>query len=339
MTIHSSNALARSLQAFLTDYLPRIKGLSSHTILSYRDTLVLLLRYLASSKKIEITSLDLDHIALEDVVNFLCYLETTRHNKTSTRNVRLAAIHAFFHHVAMQLPERLEQAQQILSIPLKRAQTRPVDYLEYEEISAVLESVDRTTPDGRRDYALLATMFNTGSRVQEIVDLRISDCQLHKPFQVRLSGKGRKVRICPLWPQTAELLGNLCMERNASHDSRASLFLNHRGKQLTRYGVRYILARQCKRAQAICPSLASKRLHPHSMRHSTAIYLLKSGVDLVTISQWLGHASMNTTNRYAAIDMEMKREAIAKAEPPYEHPQVPGTWRSDTTILEWLESL
>ena len=241
--------------------------------------------------------------------------------------------------MAAQFPERLEQAQRILSIPLKRAETQPVDYLEYEEIRAVLESVDRATPYGRRDYALLATMFNTGARVQEIIDLRVSDCQLNKPFQVRLSGKGRKVRICPLWPQTAEVLRHLCAERGLSHHASTPLFLNHRGEPLTRFGVRYILARHCECARTICPSLARKRLHPHSMRHSTAIYLLKSGVDLVTISHWLGHASINTTNRYATIDMEMKREAIAKAEPPFEHPQMPGAWRTDASILAWLESL
>jgi len=182
-------------------------------------------------------------------------------------------------------------------------------------------------------------MFNTGARVQEIIDLRVSDCQLIKPFQVRLSGKGRKVRICPLWPQTAEVLRGLCADRALPHHASTRLFLNHRGEPLTRFGVRYILARQCKQAQTICPSLTQKRLHPHSMRHSTAIYLLKSGVDLVTVSHWLGHASINTTNRYATIDMEMKREAIAKAEPPYEHPQIPGAWRTDASILAWLESL
>lgn len=339
MTIQSANALARALQAFFTDYLPRLRGLSPHTLHSYRDTLVLLLRFLASSKNIELDRLDLGDILAEDVVTFLCHLESTRHNKISTRNVRLAAIHAFFHHVAVQFPDRLEQAQRILSIPLKRAESQPVDYLEYQEIHAVLESVDRTTPDGRRDYALLATMFNTGARVQEIIDLKVSDCQLTKPFQVRLSGKGRKLRICPLWPQTAEILRSLCADRALPHHAGTPLFLNHRGEPLTRFGIRYILARQCQRAQTICPSLAHKRLHPHSMRHSTAIYLLKSGVDLVTVSHWLGHASINTTNRYATIDMEMKREAIAKAEPPYEHPQIPAAWRTDASILDWLESL
>ncbi len=320
MTTEYPNALARALQGFFTDYIPRLRGLSPHTLHSYRDTLVLLLRFLASSKGIAPARLDLEDLHPEDVVDFLNHLESTRHNKISTRNVRLAAIHAFFHHVAAQFPDRLDQAQRILSIPLKRADTQPVDYLEYEEIRAVLESVDRTTTDGRRDYALLATMFNTGARVQEIIDLRVSDCQLAKPFQVRLSGKGRKVRICPLWPQTAEILRSLCAERALPHHATTPVFLNHRGKPLTRFGVLYILARQCERAKTICPSLTHKRLHPHSMRHSTALYLLKSGVDLVSVSHWLGHASINTTNRYATIDLEMKREAIVKAEPPYEQP-------------------
>ena len=339
MNTQSSNTLARSLQEFFTNYIPRLRGLSPHTLHSYRDTLALLLRFLASHKEIELARLDLGDILPEDVIDFLCYLERTRHNKTSTRNVRLAAIHAFFYYVASQYPDRLEQAQRILSIPFKRAESQPVDYLEYEEIRAVLESVDRATPKGQRDYALLATMFNTGARVQEIIDLRIGDCQLVKPFQVRLSGKGRKVRICPLWPQTADILRDLCAKRSPPQYSSSTLFLNQRGKPLTRFGVRYILARQCERAQAICPSLSSKRLHPHSMRHSTAIYLLKSGVDLVTVSQWLGHASINTTNRYATIDMEMKREAIAKAEPPFETLQMPAAWRADSSILAWLESL
>ena len=339
MTPQFPNTLARVLKLFFTDYLPRLRGLSPHTIHSYRDTLVLFLRFLASSKEIEPAWLDLGDILAEDVVNFLCHLETTRHNKTTTRNVRLAAIHAFFYYVAAQFPDRLEQTQRILSIPFKRAKTEPIDYLEYEEIRAVLESVDRATPHGRRDYALLGTMFNTGARVQEIIDLRVSDCQLIKPFQVRLSGKGRKVRICPLWSQTAGVLRSLCVDRELPYHASTPLFLNHRGELLTRFGIRYILARQCERAQTICPSLAHKRLHPHSMRHSTAIYLLKSGVDLVTVSHWLGHASINTTNRYAMIDMEMKREAIAKAEPPFEHPQMPAAWRTDSSILAWLESL
>lgn len=201
------------------------------------------------------------------------------------------------------------------------------------------ESVDRAHAQGRRDYALLVTMFNTGARVQEIVDLKVGDLQLTKPFQVRLCGKGRKVRLCPIWPQTADLLRRLCDETGIADQAKAPLFRNQRGEPLTRYGIRYILAQHCHHAKATCPSLGGKRLHPHSMRHSTAIHLLKSGVDLVTVSHWLGHASINTTHRYTAIDLEMKREAIARAEPPDRHPQMSGAWRQDHSILAWLESL
>lgn len=333
------NTLARSLRQFFSDYLPAIRGLSPHTMQSYRDTVVLLLRFVAQTKQLDPVRLELNDILPEDVLAFLTYLEAERNNKPSTRNVRLAAIHAFFRHVATQYPEHLEQAQRVLSIPIKRAHTRPFDYLDYQELCAVFDSVDRSRAHGRRDYALLVTMFNTGARVQEIVDLKVGDLQLTRPFQVRLCGKGRKVRFCPIWPQTADLLRRLCDESRITDQANASLFCNHRGEPITRYGIRYILTQHCNRAKATCPSLAGKRLHPHSMRHSTAIHLLKSGVDLVTVSHWLGHASINTTNRYTAIDLEMKREAIARAEPPYKHPQMPGGWRQDLSILEWLESL
>lgn len=339
MTSPYPNTLARSLRQFFSDYLPAIRGSSPHTIQSYRDAMVLLLRFVSHTKHLDPARLDLSDLQPEEVLDFLNHLETERHNMASTRNVRIAAIHAFFRHVATQYPEHLEQAQRILNIPIKRAGTRPIDYLDYQELCSVFDSVDRSHADGRRDYALLVTMFNTGARVQEIVGLKVGDLQLTKPFQVRLYGKRRKVRYCPIWPQTADLLRQLCDETGSTEQAHASLFRNHRGDPITRYGIRYILAQHCERAKATCPSLAGKRLHPHSMRHSTAIHLLKSGVDLVTVSHWLGHNSINTTNRYTAIDLEMKREAIARAEPPGNHPQMPGSWRQDQSILNWLESL
>ena len=178
--------------------------------------------------------------------------------------------------------------------------------MEYEEIEAVLSAIDQKTLDERRDYALLATMFNTATRVQEIVDLRARDLQLSRPFQVRIFGKGRKERFRPLWAQTAKTLRAFCKERNLDLRCDAKVFLNHRGEGLTRFGVRYKLAKYLRRERARVPRLAKKRLHPHSLRHSAAVHLLKAGVDLVTISHWLGHASPNTTHRYAAIDLETK---------------------------------
>lgn len=173
--------------------------------------------------------------------------------------------------------------------------------------------------------------------MQEVLDLRASDLQLTRPYQLRLFGKGRKERYCPVWAQTAQILRAFCEEQRIDLRSDARVFLNHRGMPLTRFGVRYILAKHVERARPKVVTLGRKRLHPHSMRHSTAVALLKSGVDLSTIGQWLGHASPTTTNRYATIDLDMKRDAINRVKP------IAGSrkaaWRTDETILEWLEKL
>jgi site-specific recombinase XerD len=211
--------------------------------------------------------------------------------------------------------------------------------LEFTEIQAVLAAIDRSTTNGRRDYALLASMFNTGARVQEIVALRVADLRVEAPPHLRLFGKGRKERICPLWPQTAELLHSLLAERSTQARADQSVFVNHRGGTLTRFGVRYILAKYCTRAREAMPTSATKRLHPHSMRHSTAVHLLRSGVDIVTISQWLGHASVTTTNRYATVDLEMKRRAIEQAGGLDDTATGLALWRADASILTWLEAL
>jgi integrase/recombinase XerD len=331
------NLLGAIVRDYFNDHLPRVRGMSPHTIHSYRDSLVLLLRFLSARSKRPVAELDLKDIDPPGILEFLCYLERERKNGAATRNVRLTAIHALFHFVASRNPEHLDLVQRVLGIPFKRAPQRAIDYLEWEEIESVLKAIDRTTPQGVRDYALLATMFNTGARVQEIADLRACDLQLTRPFQVRLFGKGRKERYCPLWPQTAAVLRSFSRERDLDLRSEARVFLNHRGAPLTRFGIRYILARCLARASQDAPNLRKKRLHPHSMRHSTAIALLKSGADLSTISHYLGHASPTTTNHYAKMDLEMKRQAIARVKPVPHQRHTP--WSKDPTILDWLESL
>src|SRR5439155_4771934 len=223
--------------------------------------------------------------------------------------------HAFARYAAMSQPEHLERCQRLLAIPFKRARPRVVEYLEMDEMRALLDAPDARTPAGRRDHALLLAMFNTGARVQEILDVRPCDLQLARPLQVRLRGKGRKERFCPLWPQTAEALASLIRESRLDPDAAHPLFRSRRGHPLTRFGARYLLRKYVARARAITPTLIAKRVHPHTLRHTTAVHLLQAGVDLVTISHWLGHASVETTNRYAAVDLEMKRAAIAKAHP------------------------
>lgn len=332
-----TNLLARCLRDYFADHLPRLREMSPHTIHSYRDSLVLLLRFVAATGNKEVCDLDLDDILADRVVAFLTHLEKERENSITTRNVRLAAVHAFFRYVGTHHPDQIERAQRLLAIPFKRADQRVIEYLDRNEIEAVLKRVDRSTVDGRRDYALLATMFNTGARVQEVIDMKVRDLQLIRPYQVRLFGKGRKERFCPLWPQTAAVLLSHCEERQIEIGSDARVFLNHRGVPLTRFGVRYILAKHVDHARPDVATLSNKRLHPHSMRHSTAVALLKSGVDLSTISQWLGHASPTTTNRYATLDLEMKRDAINRVKPVTSSRKV--SWRRNETVLQWLESL
>lgn len=208
------NLLGDSVRDYFTGHLPRVRGTSPHTIHGYRDNLVLLLRFLSARHERPTAELDLKDLEPAGILAFLSYLEKERKNGVATRNVRLTAIHSLFRFVASRNPEHLGLAQQVLGIPFKRAPERAIDYLEWEEIDAVLKAIDRTTWKGTRDYALLATMFNTGARVQEIADLRASDLQLTRPFQVRLFGKGRKERYCPLWPQTAAILRSLSKEQD-----------------------------------------------------------------------------------------------------------------------------
>jgi site-specific recombinase XerD len=208
-----------------------------------------------------------------------------------------------------------------------------------DEILAVLGAVDPRTSSSRRDLALLSLMFNTGARVSEIVALQTDDLQMASAPSIVLHGKGRKERICPLWPETVHLLEKMLEERGVKPSESAALFLNHRGLDLTRFGVRLIFRKYVRKAAKSNPTLKNKRLHPHSARHSTAVHLLRSGVDLSTIAHWLGHASVNTTNKYLSVDLEAKREAITKAKPQIIGGLHSAKWRRDTDLIAWLETL
>jgi integrase/recombinase XerD len=338
VTAARPNALGRALRGFFADHLPTVRGTSPHTMRSYRDAFTLLLRFLAGRLRRSVAALDFGDLSPEHVLAFLHHLESDRHNGVATRNARLAAVHSFARFAAAGHPEHLALCQQLLAVPFKRTRTRIVEYLEADELRALLDAPDRTTLDGRRDHALLLALFNTGARVQELLDLRPCDLQLVRPFQVRLRGKGRKERVCPLWPHTVDLLRALMTEGNMDPAATQPLFRNARGQPLTRFGVRYILRKHAGRARSRAATLSSKRVHPHAMRHTTAVHLLQAGVDLVTISHWLGHASVETTNRYAAVDLEMKRAALAKVRPLVELKSTRSAWRS-ATVLDWLESL
>jgi site-specific recombinase XerD len=312
--------------------------MSPDTLHSYRDSLKLFLQF-AAGKRGDPSQLTLEQLTTERITAFLQHLETVRHNTVSTRNVRLSALHSFFRYVGNHHPEHLAAAQQVLSIPFKRATQREVQHLDLSEVQAILRGIDRARRNGHRDAVLLSFMFNTGARVSEVVGLQACDLSLGASASVRLRGKGRKERTCPLWPETGRALrAHLEHCQIGLHEPR-SVFLNHRGQPLTRFGVRLILQKHIRKVATSLPSLKRKRLHPHSIRHSTAVHLLRAGVDLSTIANWLGHVSINTTNKYLTLDLETKRHALAKTKPLTSSNRRPAAWRSDRSLIKWLESL
>lgn len=338
-----SNQLSRGITRFFEDYLACQCGMSPHTVRSYRDAVVLLLQFMARDANRRVEQLQIVDLTEERVVRFLKFLEAERRNSIPTRNARLGAIHVFARFLAAEFPEHLGVLQPVINIRFKRgARDAPIEYLDGREVQAVLESIDRTRPNGQRDYALFALMFNTGARVQEILNLRRRDVRLEAPCQVRLFGKGNKLRLCPLWPGTTKLLRCLIEQQSSSEQDPANaiLFTNARGQQLTRFGVRYLLRKYLDLASRTTSTLREKRIHPHCLRHGTAIALLKSGVDFATISQWMGHASLNTTMRYARADIDLKRQALSQVFPEALAPPRGGRLTiHGTELIPWLRRL
>jgi integrase/recombinase XerD len=334
------NNLGRALVTFFQEYLPNQRGMSLHTIRSYRDAIVLFLRFLAQKTVRGVEHLEIDDLQADRVAQFLASLEGQRGNGVATRNARLSALHTLARYLATEHPEHMAPLQAVLAMPFKRgARNAPIEYLERDEVAALLAAIDRRNTIGQRDYALFALMFNTGARVQEILDLRPSDVRLEPPCQVRLRGKGKKARTCPIWTNTANLLRPLC-ERRTLHDDNGPLFVNHRGQPLTRFGVRYLLRKYLAQAALASSTLRDKAIHPHSIRHTTAVHLLKAGVDFASISQWLGHASLNTTMVYARADLDLKRQALLQVFPDsLAPPTAGGVAVAQLGIVDWLRRL
>ena len=266
MKENSAQPLAVSLRGFFMDYLPQQRAMSPHTISSYRDSLKLLLQFVAG-RKADPSQLTIEQLTVERTTAFLQALETERHNSARTRNVRLSAVHSFFRYLGTQHPEHLAQTQRLLSIPFKRTVTREIQHLEFDELQAVLHGIDQTTAEGQRDFVLLSFLFNTGARVSEAVGLQARDLRLAPPANVLLRGKGKKERVCPLWPETARALRQYLETQGIGLEEPRSVFRNRRGCPLTRFGVRWILQKHVDHAMTQVPSLKSKRLHPHSLRH------------------------------------------------------------------------
>lgn len=336
----TDNSLSRHVHSFFQDYLIRRRDLSPHTVLNYRDALKLFLRFASRHLRKSVVDLSVDLLDVDLVLAYLDHLETERKNSAATRNVRLAALHTFFRHVGERDPLLLHQCRCIVGIPLKRALTRAVEYLEQEELEAILRAIDRSTPNGWRDFALLSLTYQTGARVQEILNLRMCDLQLIPPAWVRLLGKGRKERVIPLWNQTAELMRALLAERNVATRSDSCIFVNLQGNPLTRWGFRYILHKHLQVAAKNCPAVVDKRVHPHTLRHTTAVHMLQAGADPNSIRDILGHASSETTWRYARITMQTKRKVSEAIAPDTDTPgqQLP-IWHKDEGVLAYLENL
>jgi site-specific recombinase XerD len=303
-----SNKFGNALKSYLINYLPLVKGYCSNTVKSYRDTFKLFIEYF--NDICPNTEIEIEIITNDLIIGFLIYLESVRKNSIKTRNLRLAAIHSFFTYLSIKFPEYYINTQKILSVKFKRAPNKNINYFEKEEMEAIFESIDIQKSNGKRDYLLLSIMFNTGGRVQEI--LNISPCCIHleKPSYIQIYGKGRKDRMCPIWPQTRKLIEDYFTKNNIEKSSKNPLFTNNSGLQLTRSGVNYMLKKYFTKAINKCPTLKYKKMHPHCIRHTTAMFLLKSGIDIVTISHFLGHESIETTNIYLVSDLTTKINAI-----------------------------
>lgn len=324
------------LHAFFHDWLVRQRNVSHHTVLSYRDSWRLFLRFVAGAKKKSVAKLALSDFMAEDVLTFLENIEQVRSASIGTRNCRLSALHSFFSFVADREPLVAAQCAAVLRIPTKQAPKTEICALEEDEITAIIAQPDRSKIEGQRDHVLLAFLFNTGARIQEALDITPRALRLESPFQVRLFGKGRKERICPLWPETVELLKALLKRKPRSDDDR--IFVNRYGAALGASGVRFKLKQYVAKAAKKVPSLAGKRVHPHRFRHSTAVSLVAAGVDITVIRSWLGHESLDTTNVYARANLETKRKALEKVDPSV-RPDKPPRWRREVELLEWLDSL
>lgn len=331
--------LAYSLTQFLKEYLPSQRNMSGNTVKAYRDTFVLLLRYCQEVRGIAPDRLNLDHLDTAFIVAFLKYIEEDRHCKSSTRNHRLAALHSFFRYLQVQCPERLLQCQRVLAIPKQRCTRPEVGFLPAEDLAAILAQPDLTTARGRRDAVLLSLLYDTGARVQELIDLTVCDVRLDMPAQIHLRGKGRKTRNVPLMAGTVNLLAEYFEEHGVARREQVNkpLFCNRDGSHLSRSGVRYILQKYVQKARAIRPTLRDD-ISPHTLRHTKAMHLLQAGNPLVVIRNILGHTAVRTTEIYARADMEMTRKALQRIANASPAPVLPS-WREDASLLKTLRNL
>jgi site-specific recombinase XerD len=310
------------------------QNVSPQTVASYRDTFRLFFQYTQDKMKKEPTSLQLTDMNAQLVLDFLDYLENQRGNAQRSRNLRLAAIRSFMRYVSYQDVESLSTVRKVLAIPLKRFNRPSFTYLSPEEVEAIITSPDKTTFSGQRDYVMFMTLYNTGARVSEITRLQVNNVCLEEKAFIIIHGKGRKQRSVPLWKSTAKHMKEWLFQMKP--DSNAPVFPNRFGRPLTRSGVEYRLRLAIKKASERFPALRKRQISPHTMRHTTAMHLLQSGVDITVIALWLGHESPATTHMYVEADLAMKERALKKLQDPS---MESVRYHAKDSILAFLESL
>lgn len=333
----TSANLSRFITNFFIHHLPAERNVSANTTVAYRDALKLFLRFAADRHKRQVDCLTMNDLNTDVVLAFLDRLESTRKNCVQTRNARLAAIHCFFRYVLDCEPSLASLCHRVLAIPVKKTIRPSLGYLTADELEHLLEQVDRTSKKGQRDYLLLTLLYDTGARIQELLDMKPLDFQLASPAFVRVLGKGRKERVCPLLPQTARVVRRFLESEGRLGDDQRPLFQNQRGGKLTRQGARYLLRTYLASATKTMPRLNRSGISPHTLRHTKAMHLLQSGVPIITIKDVLGHADVKSTEVYVQTDPEAKRRALEQAGTPSR-----ATRRSrkiTPDLLEWLESL
>jgi integrase/recombinase XerD len=329
-----NSSLAPILQYFFTEHLSSHKQVSPRTIIAYRDSFRLLLQFLKKSTGKQPSQLCVQDLDAPAILDFLESLETERDNQVCSRNARLTAIRSFFHVVALRDPACVGIVTRVLAIPRKRTDKRLVGYLTREEIDAVLAAPDQATWIGRRDHALLLTMYNSGARLSEMTCMKRAQIRFDSTTYLQLHGKGRKERIVPLWAKTGRVLQHWLRELEIKKTE--VVFPSIRGTPLSSDGLNYILQQSVKRAAEVCPSLLGKRVTPHVVRHTCAMNLLQAGNDMAVIALWLGHESIETTHIYIEADLATKERALERIAPGDSPVR---RFKADDALLAFLASL
>lgn len=339
LVIMKATDFSKYISDFITRYLTDEKGASHNTIASYRDTFVLLLNFIQDKKQIKIEKLTLDKITRITITEFLDWIQKERKCSNSTRNNRLAAIHSFYRYLQLESLDHLHECQKILSIKFKKTKKESISYLTIEGIKLLLQQPDTSRMKGRRDLALLSLMYDSGARVQEIIDLAPSALRLNKPATIKIIGKGSKVRLVPLLDAQTVILKNYISENrlNEAFANMYPLFFNSRKEKLTRAGINYIVKKYAEMAIKTNESFIPEDISCHSLRHSKAMHLLQAGVNLVYIRDILGHLSVQTTEIYARTDSKQKREALEKAYINV-NPDEEPIWTENANLITWLKS-